>query len=232
MNKREFIIECKKIGIEITEEIYNKFSDYCTFLINCNKKINLTAITKEEDVFLKHFYDSLCLTKIYNFSSKIKVLDIGTGAGFPTMPLKIIYPNINLTLIESNSKKCKFLEFLLKKLEINDVEIVNQRAEIYAKENREVFDIVTCRAVASLNILSEIAIPLVKINGLFIPLKTNNEEELENAKSIINKTGALLKEVFSYKLPIENAERSIIVIEKKIKTNLDYPRDYKYIIKK
>ena len=148
MTKEEFILECKKINIEITEEIINKLNKYKDLLIEWNKKFNLTTIVLEKDIYLKHFYDSLTI---------IKAIDFGTGAGFPGMVIAIVFKNSNVTSLESNNKKVIFLEEIKNKLLLDNVNIVCERAEIYGRKNREVYDIVTCRAVSNLNIILELS---------------------------------------------------------------------------
>ena len=161
MNKETFTNELKKININITEKQIKHFETYKNLLQEYNQKFNLTSITEEEAIYLKHFYDSLCITK---------AIDIGTGAGFPGIPIAIIFNNIKITLVESNAKKCGFLNIIREKLNLNNVEIINERAEDYTKNNREKFDIVTSRAVAHLSILAELEIPALKTNGYFLPL--------------------------------------------------------------
>lgn len=232
MNKKEFVEYCSKLNIDITEEKIKKLDIYCELLNVWNNKFNLTNILEEKDVYLKHFYDSLCIIKTNLIENKnISICDFGTGAGFPGIVIKIIYPNIKLTLIESNGKKCMFLSEVIKALKLENVEIINQRTEEYGKKNRELFDIVTCRAVSKLKIISELAIPLLKVNGYFVPLKSSVAEELEESKYILKELNSKLENIISYELPIENSKRSIIVIKKTGKTDNKYPREYKNIIK-
>ena len=228
MNKELFKKEIDKLDIKIDEEKLEKLNIYANFLIEYNKHTNLTAITNIEDVYLKHFYDSILIAKTYNFTNE-KVLDIGTGAGFPGMIIKIFYPNIELTLLDSNNKKITFLEELSHKLGINDINIIQKRAEELDK--REYFDIVTSRAVSNLCILSEISLPLVKQNGYFIPLKGSNEEEIEEAKYAIDKLGGKIEKIYKFTLPIEESNRNIIKIKKIKKTDKKYPRQYNQITK-
>lgn len=232
MNKKEFVEYCSKLNIDITEEKIKKLDIYCELLNVWNNKFNLTNILEEKDVYLKHFYDSLCIIKTNLIENKnISICDFGTGAGFPGIVIKIIYPNIKLTLIESNGKKCMFLSEVIKALKLENVEIINQRTEEYGKKNRELFDIVTCRAVSKLKIISELSIPLLKVNGYFVPLKSSVAEELEESKYILKELNSKLENIISYELPIENSKRSIIVIKKTGKTDNKYPREYKNIIK-
>ena len=193
MNKEEFIYECKKINIIIDDKIIDKLEKYIKLLIIWNEKFNLTTIIEEKDIFLKHFYDSLCLAKAVDLNDK-KICDFGTGAGFPGMVIAIVFNNSNITLIESNSKKVMFLNEVKKELKLKNVEIVNDRTENYARKNREIYDIVTCRAVSALSIILELSVAILKVNGLFVPLKANVEEELLKSKEIINRLNYKLEE--------------------------------------
>ena len=144
---------------------------YYEMLFETSKVMNLTTIVELEEAYIKHFYDSLLLSKVIDLSQNITLADVGTGAGFPGLVLKIVYPNLNVTLIEPLTKRCKFLQSVIDKLELKGIVVVNDRAENGIKTMRESFDVVTARAVASLNILSEICVPFVKLNGAFIALK-------------------------------------------------------------
>ena len=231
MNKELFIEECKKISINITEEMLEKLDSYRELLCESNKVMNLTNITEESEVYLKHYYDSLCLIKAIDLNSNLTLCDVGTGAGFPGIVLKIVFPNLNITLLEPITKKCNFLNEVIKKLELKNIEVINDRAEIYGKNSREKFDIVTSRAVSKLGILSELSIPMVKAGGYFIPLKGNIIEEKEKSKEIIQKLDSKIEEIIEYTLPLENSNRTLIKIKKLKKTNDIYPRNYN-IIKK
>ena len=229
MTKDEFISYCNNIGISITDEVMNKLSKYKDLLIEWNNKFNLTTIIKDEDIYLKHFYDSLCLVKATDLNNK-SICDFGTGAGFPGMVIAIVF-NSEVTLLESNGKKITFLNEVKKKINLNNVTIINTRAEDYAKNHREVFDIVTCRAVSSLNIILELSVAMLKVGGLFIPMKSNVESEFNDSvnKSIL--LGYEFIKNIEYDLPIENAKRTILIYEKIKKTDIKYPRSYN-IIKK
>lgn len=226
----EFIIECSKLNIDINENIKSKLILYKDLLIEWNKKFNLTTIIEENDIYLKHFYDSLCINKVVKLSNQ-KICDFGTGAGFPGMVLAICFKNLDVTLLESNHKKITFLEEVKNQLNLKNVTIICKRVEDYGKENRNKFDIVTCRAVSNLNIILELSTSLLKINGLFIPMKSNIEEELKNASKNIDKMSYKLLNKIEYTLPIENSKRTILVFMKYKETNLKYPRNYN-IIKK
>ena len=186
MTKNEFLAELAKLGINLTEKQINDLEIYAKFLLEYNSHTNLTAITELNDVYLKHFYDSLTIVKNIDLTKIANLLDIGTGAGFPGMVLKIVFPSLKVTLLDSNNKKIAFLKELAKKLNLN-VEIVYDRAEIFVQNRREFYDIVTSRAVADLSILSELAIPYLKVGGNFIAMKANYQDELHNAENIIKK---------------------------------------------
>ena len=233
MNKEDFIKEINSLNLEINDEILSKLDRYYKLLNEWNNKFNLTTILEEKDVYLKHFYDSICIVKSNLISNdNIKLCDFGTGAGFPGIVIKIFFPNINVTLIESNNKKCLFLNEVIKELDLKRIEVINNRMEIYTKKVRESFDIVTCRAVSHLRIISELAIPLLKVNGYFLPLKSNIDEEIKESNDILNKLNSKIENIISYELPIENSKRNILIIKKLKETNLIYPREYKKIIKK
>ena len=229
MNKEVFIEELKKIGININEDQLNKLETYYNFLIEYNKNVNLTRIVDKEEVYLKHFYDSLTLIKVIDLNQELSLCDVGTGAGFPGMVLAIVFPNLSVTLVDSLQKRIIFLEKLINKLGIKNVKTVHARIEDYAKDNREKYDIVTSRAVANLRVLSEISIPLVKVGGYFIPMKANIEEELKEAENIIKKLDCTISMVKEFNLPIEKSIRNIIKIKKHVITNKKYPRRFDLI---
>ncbi len=230
MTKEKFIIECKKLGIIINDEIIQKLELYRNELVSWNDKFNLTTILDEEEVYLKHFYDSLCLVKATDLDNK-SICDFGTGAGFPGMVIAILFSNSKITLIESNSKKTTFLENIKEKLNLKNVTIINDRTEEYGKNNRELFDIVTCRAVSNLKIILELSISLLKVNGLFIPLKSNVEDEFNESLEKSKKLGYEYINKIEYLLPKENSKRTILVYKKITKTDLKYPRNYNLIKK-
>lgn len=230
MNKELFYKELENMNIILNDTQKEQLSTYCNFLIEYNKHTNLTAIKEENDIYLKHFYDSFTLSKVYSLSNE-KVLDIGTGAGFPGMVLKIVFPNIKLTLLDSNNKKTRFLTELIDKIHVDNIKVINSRAEDFIKDNRECFDIVTSRAVSDLTILSELSLPFVKLNGYFIPLKGSNKEEIKGGEYSINLLGGNIEKIENITLPIENSERNILLIKKVNKTPSKYPRQYSQIIK-
>lgn len=231
MFKEEFLMKTKELGITITEEMLNKLDTYYHILKEENNKYNLTRIIEEDAVYLKHFYDSLTITKVIDINNQ-SICDIGSGAGFPGLVLAICFPNTKLTLIESNGKKCNFLNIVKDKLNLTNVTILNARAEEFSKNNREVFDIVTARAVAPLKHLLEYGIPLLKIGGYFITMKANVENEEVNITNYYNKLNIkeVTREVFN--LPKEDSIRTIIKYQKLKETDSKYPRRYSEIIKR
>lgn len=224
MNIKEFIEEIKKLGIELTAVQLQKLEKFYELLISWNEKINLTRITKKEDVYLKHFYDSLTLFKVINLDNELTLCDVGSGAGFPGIILKIVFPNLKVTLIDSLQKRVNYLNEVIKELDLFNIEAIHTRAEDYARNNREKFDIVTARAVANLRILSELCLPMVKEKGYFIALKANIEEELENSKEMIKKLNSSIEKIETFNLPIEHSIRNLVKIKKESKTNSIYPR--------
>ena len=230
MNKEEFIKYLDNLNIKINDDKINKLEKYKDLLIEWNNKFNLTSITSEEDIYLKHFYDSLCIVKSTDFNNK-EICDFGTGAGFPGMVLAIVFDNSNITLLESNGKKITFLNEVKKELDLSNVTIINSRAEDYGKKHREIFDIVTCRAVSSLNIILELAVSMLKKNGLFIPMKSNVIDEFNNSINKAILLGFEFIKKIEYILPIENANRSLLIYEKIKKTDNKYPRSYNLIKK-
>lgn len=158
MNKKTFIEELKKINIDITKEQLEKLDKFYNLLVDWNNKINLTTITKEEDVYLKHFYDSLTLIKAIDLTKDLKICDVGSGAGFPGIVLKIVFPNLNITLIDSLQKRVNYLNDIIKKLNLINIKALHARMEEFSKENEEQFDIITARAVGNTKLLTEISI--------------------------------------------------------------------------
>ena len=231
MKKDEFLKELEKINIILTERQILKLEKFYELLIIWNQKINLTTILKEEDVYLKHFYDSLSLIKVIDLNKELTLLDVGTGAGFPGIVLKIVFPNLKITLLDSMNKRISYLNEIIKELDLKDIDTVCSRAEDYALKNREKYDIVVCRAVAHLEILVEITLPLVKVNGYFIAMKSNANEEIALARKKIIVLDSKIIEILSFKLPFENSIRTLIKIQKFKKTDLKYPRKYDKIKK-
>ena len=229
MNQNEFIEELRKLEIYPTEEQLQQLEKYYEMLIEYNKKMNLTAITDKEDVYLKHFYDCLTISKIIDLNKENTLCDLGSGAGFPGLVLKIFYPHLSITLVDSLEKRIKFLKEVIKELNLHFIEAVHDRIEEYSVKNIEEYDVVTARAVTNLSALLEMGSPLIKINKYFIAMKGNFNEEYKNALKELK-----LKEESSieFDLPKEEGHRTLIKIVKKEKTPSKYPRKYSEIKKK
>ena len=231
MNKEQFIDELKKINITVTKHMLEQLEKYDEVLRAENKKYNLTAIKNKEDVYLKHFYDSLTLSKIIKLENQ-SLCDIGTGAGFPGMVLKIVYPNLKVTLVDATEKKCKFLQLVIQELGLKDIEVIHARAEIYSKTVREKYDIVTSRALDPLKHLLEYSIPLVKVGGNYIAMKSDIQKEIENIDIYYKKLKIEEEKILTFTLPYEESTRTLIRYKKIDKTDLKYPRKYTDIKKK
>ena len=232
MNIEEFINEIKKLGIDVTGEQLEKLEIYCNFLLEYNTHTNLTAIKNREEVYLKHFYDSLTLVKSIDLTSIENLLDIGTGAGFPGMVLKIFFPNLQIYLVDSNNKKTKFLNELKNKLNVDKVEVINNRIENITSRFINSIDVVTARAVTNLPVLVELALPLVKVNKYFIAMKGNAQDELENSEYAITYLGGKIEDVKEFDLPHDAGKRMLITIQKTQKSELNKLRPYEKIVKK
>ena len=232
MNKEEFIIEIKKLGIDVTEDKLEKLERYYELLIEWNEKINLTAITEKEEVYLKHFYDSLTLIKAYDLTKNIKVCDVGSGAGLPGIVVKIFFDNIDITLVDALNKRINFLNIVIDELNLKNIRAIHQRAEDFSRENIEKFDLVTARAVAKLNILNELCIPMIKIGGYFIPMKAKIDEEIDDSKTSLKLLNSTVEKVVEFNLPKEDSIRNLVVIKKIDKTDKKYPRNFDKIKKK
>lgn len=221
-------------GIILNEQKSLKFKTFCDFLLEENSKYNLTAIRSEEGVYLKHFADSL--KGAQNFIGENRVLEIGSGAGFPSIPLKINQGELNFTLIESTGKKCAFLKKAGEILGFNNFNVLCGRAEDFAKNPQyiEKFDVVTARAVAELNVLLELCAAFLKVGGKAVFYKNYSESEIKNAANALKTLGLTIESVNKYVLigDEKNLERAIIVIKKQAKTPEKYPREYKKIISK
>ena len=223
---------CNKINIEISDDQINCFEKYYELLIEKNKVMNLTAITDKEDVIVKHFIDSIALIPYLldqgiNINNKLKIIDIGTGAGFPGLPLKIMMPDVKFTLLDSLNKRVSFLNEVIDELKLKDIEALHGRAEDYASDNkyREKYDICVSRAVANLSTLSEYCIPFVKEDGFFISYKAGeSEEEINNSKNAIKILGGKINKVEEFVLPGTDASRVFVFIRKQELTDKKYPR--------
>lgn len=215
----------RELGIKFSDCVLQKFSLYLKELQKWNEKVNLTGIRDKKEIIIKHFLDSLsCALGTDDLSSKSGI-DIGTGAGFPGIPLKIIYSDFRITLLDSSIKKIKFLEHIVKILKLTDVEVLYGRAEDFAKkEYREKYDFVFARAIAKLPVLIEICLPFVKIGGIFIAQKSDYEKELKKSEKVLNIIGGRLKEIKEINVPFLDAKRFLIIIEKEKSTPLEFPR--------
>ncbi len=225
MNQERFIEETKKLGISLTENQIQQLEEFYYLLIDWNEKMNLTRITEKEEVYLKHFYDSLTISKVIDLTKVQTLCDVGSGAGFPGIVLKIIFPNLKIVLIDSLLKRVNYLNEIIKQLGLHDIEAIHTRAEDYARKHREEYEIVTARAVANLKVLSELCIPMVKEKGYFIAMKANAKEEVEEATPIIKNLGGNIETICEFILPIEESNRSLIKIQKQKITNKIYPRN-------
>lgn len=215
--------ELSKLNIKLTDLQKSQLKRYYELIVKYNKVMNLTGITEKEQVYLKHFYDSLTLCKTIDLKEQNSLCDIGTGAGFPGLVLKILFPNLKVVLLDSLNKRIKFLQIVINKLDLDNIEVIHARAEEYAKENRNKFDVTTARAVAHSSILLEYAIPMTKPNKYFVALKANIIEEQNEWNNALKKLSTKLIEVNTFKLPIENSNRNIIVFQK-INDIKKYPR--------
>ncbi len=227
MNFKE---DLKKINIELTNEAFLNFEEYYKFLVEYNEHVNLTAITDYDGVYYKHFYDSLTLSLALDVTKPINLVDVGAGAGFPSIPNAIVFNNLNVTIIDALNKRINFLNELIAKLKLNNAKALHARAEEYAAFHREEADVVTARAVARLNILAELCIPLVKIGGLFVAMKSvESEQEFLEAKGAIKALGAEYLKTISVELPNQMGHREILVFKKVNKTPSKYPRQFSQI---
>lgn len=227
MNPEEFYAQLETFDLFLNDQQKEQFERYFELLVEWNEKINLTAITEKKEVFLKHFYDSIApiLYKLIQ-NEPLKILDIGAGAGFPSLPMKIIFPELQVTIIDSLNERINFLSLLSKELHLEQVTLLHGRAEDFGQNPhyRAQFDIVTARAVARLSVLSELTIPFLKKNGHLLSLKAAKfDEELSDAKHAIAVLGSKFIEQIDYQLP-NGDERHIAIIEKKKETPKKYPR--------
>ena len=216
-----------KLNISLTDKQYQQFLKYYELLIEWNKVMNLTGITEFDEVVMKHFVDSLSLVYAVPVNKPYKVLDMGTGAGFPGVPLKIAFPEMEMVLLDSLNKRIKFLNEVINQLGLEKITAIHGRAEEFARkeEYREQFDLCVSRAVANLATLSEYCLPYVKKNGYFIPYKSGAiEEEMETSKKAVHVLGGKITEVKTFELPDSDISRSLVVIKKEKETPKKYPR--------
>lgn len=227
MNIEQFQQALEAKGISLSPQQLNQFELYYQLLVEWNEKMNLTAITDKEEVYLKHFYDSISAAFYVDFNKPYHICDVGAGAGFPSIPLKICFPNIHVSIVDSLNKRISFLENLADSLQLTGVKFYHDRAESFAQktEQRESYDIVMARAVARMSVLSELCLPLVKLDGTFIAMKAASaKEEIDIGKKAIVTLGGKIGEIYSFLLPEENSERNIITIKKVKNSPKKYPR--------
>ena len=232
MNKEEFISAVNNLGLDINDDILSKLDIYCKFLMEYNEHTNLTAIREEKDIYLKHFYDSLTICRVIDISKVDSLMDIGTGAGFPGMVLKIFFPNLHVILVDSNNKKTKFLTELCPKLNVDNIEVINNRVENLLTRFINSIDVVTARAVTNLPVLLELATPFVKKDGYFIAMKGNALEELDSSRNAIDILGCEIEIVDTFNLEKDSGNRTLIKIKKLQESDIKKVRSYDKIIKK
>ncbi len=222
------IAYCNDKGIELKEEQLSMLSSFYEMLVEKNKVMNLTGITEWDDVVLRHYIDSISISEIMNLNDfRGKVLDLGTGAGFPGIPLKIIFPNLQITLFDSLNKRIRFLQEVIDELELKNIEAIHGRAEEFGKNSdyREQYDLVVSRAVANIATLSEYCLPFVKVGGSFISYKTDSiEEEISNSGKAVSILGGKIERVEHFTLPNSDMERSLLQIKKIKTTGKKFPR--------
>ena len=227
MKPEEFYAHLANLGYPLTDRQKEQYERYFELLVEWNEKINLTAITDKEEVYLKHFYDSIApILQGLIENQPIRLLDIGAGAGFPSLPMKILFPELDVTIIDSLNKRINFLHLLAEELGLDGVHFYHGRAEDFAQDKafRAQFDLVTARAVARMQVLSELTIPYLKVGGRLLALKASNApEELEEAKNALNLLFSKVEDNLQYELP-NGDPRYITIVEKKKETPNKYPR--------
>lgn len=227
MNEQQFIQALAEKGIHLSDQQIQQFRTYFELLVEWNEKMNLTAITDQQEVYLKHFYDSISAAFYVDFTQPLEVCDVGAGAGFPSLPMKICFPEMRVTIVDSLNKRIQFLKHLSSELGLNHVEFVHARAEEFGQNPvyREKFDVVTARAVARLSVLAELCVPLVKVGGRFVAMKAASaQDELKDAKKALTVLGVEKNDQFNFQLPEENSDRTIYIFSKIKSTPKKYPR--------
>ncbi|MGG0824892.1 16S rRNA (guanine(527)-N(7))-methyltransferase RsmG [Paenibacillus turicensis] len=225
--KDNFQALCLARNIELSEKQLEQYELYFKELVSWNEKMNLTGITERSEVYLKHFFDSLTLSQYVDFTKVGSIADIGSGAGFPGIPLKICFPHLKLMIVDSLNKRIQFLQHVVDTLGLQDVQLIHGRAEDVARQAglRDSFDLVTARAVARLAVLNEFCLPFVKTGGIFAAMKgTDLKEEVKEATRSFKELNGKMKASYHFQLPQENADRHIIIIEKVGDTPKKYPR--------
>ena len=226
-NKGLFEEEARKLDIALTDTQKDQFDRYYEVLVQWNRVMNLTGITEYEDVVEKHFVDSLSIIKAVDLSRIHTVIDVGTGAGFPGIPLKIAFPHLRVVLLDSLNKRIKFLDEVISQLGLTEIRTIHGRAEEYARkeEYREQFDLCVSRAVANLSTLSEYCLPYIQVGGIFVPYKSGEiDDEVEQSKKAVRILGGNIKDVMKFELPGTDIHRSFVLIHKEQHTQKKYPR--------
>lgn len=227
-NKERVADACLRLNLTLEDKQYEQFIKYYELLIEWNQVMNLTAITEFGEVLTKHFIDSLSLANEIDLKKDLSIIDVGTGAGFPGIPLKIVYPSLNIVLLDSLNKRIKFLDAVINQLDLKGIKAVHGRAEEFGrnKEYREKFDLCLSRAVANLATLSEYCVPFIKMGGYFISYKSGEaEEEIENSKNAVKLLGGKIDTVKTFILPDSDISRSFVFIKKELETSKKYPRN-------
>lgn len=227
-NKEQRLIEnMKMISVELTDKQVSQFIKFYEMLVEWNKVMNLTGITEYDEVVMKHFVDSLSIVKVNGFDNVTSIIDVGTGAGFPGIPLKIVFPKIKITLLDSLNKRIKFLNAVIDELELENIETIHGRAEDFSKKEdyREQYDLCVSRAVANLATLSEYCLPYVKEDGYFLPYKSGDiKEEAANSKKAVKILGGSIEDIISFEIPDTDMARTILKIHKTKATPKRFPR--------
>ena len=227
MTEQQFIQALEEKGISLSSWQIEQFSIYYKTLVEWNEKMNLTAITDKEEVYLKHFYDSISAAFFFDFTKVERICDVGAGAGFPSIPLKICFPHLSVSIVDSLNKRISFLHHLADVLKLDDTAFYHDRAETFGKsvDHREQDALVAARAVARMSVLSELCLPLVKVDGYFLAMKASSaQEEMDIAKKAITVCGGKTEKIDKMTLPEEESERNIIQIRKIKATPKKYPR--------
>lgn len=227
MNTEQFKSMLEEKGVPLTSHQLEQYEQYFQTLVEWNEKMNLTAITEKSEVYLKHFFDSISASFYFDFTKPLSICDVGAGAGFPSIPIKIAFPHLQVTIVDSLNKRITFLEHLAKQLGLTETRFIHDRAETFGRlaEHREKYDVVTARAVARMSVLSELCLPLVKVGGTFIAMKAAQaNDELEMGKKAIKVLGGKIDAAHSFLLPFEESERNIVLVKKEKSTPKQYPR--------
>ncbi len=227
MDTVQFTKALEEKGISLSPRQLEQFEQYFHLLVEWNEKMNLTAITDKHEVYLKHFYDSISAAFYFDFRQINTICDVGAGAGFPSIPIKICFPHLHINIVDSLQKRITFLNHLAEQLGLEHVSFYHDRAESFGQkqEIRETYDVVMARAVARLSVLSELCLPLVKVNGTFIAMKAASiTEEMNDAKKAIQVLGGEVTKIDHFLLPIEESDRNIVTIQKRKSTPKKYPR--------